>query len=238
MKYPSLFIFMGFALGLSLLDPFELRAQGSFSELVDRSFGSKQELVNGIQFSNQYIRSEGQPYWIDGHFRKGSVCINQQWYEQVKIRYNLYSQKLELEYHSPEGHLNQIMTVPENISDFSLEGYVFRRMQFAEELPAYYQVVSSGTTICYVGWSRDLLGNSSSGTSFAPPERRYRILQGDQWKVFRDQRTYLRVFPKERKRDFKRLLRQRNYNFQRATTREMVEMLLDTMRLLEEGGGA
>lgn len=223
-------------MALTLLVPGSLCGQGGFAERVDRAFGSNQELVNGIQFSNQYIRAEGQPYWMDGRFRTGSVCINDQWYEQLKLRYNLYSQRLELEYFTPEGHLNQIMTVPENITAFFLEGYAFRRVQIGEESPAYFQVVSSGATTCYIRWSRDLLGSKSSGTRFGPMVREYWMHQGEQWMNFRGQRTYVRAFPKEQKRTFKKLLKQHDFYFYHATTGEMVEMLLATIRLLEGGG--
>ncbi len=229
-------LYLIFIMAISLLTPRDICGQGGFVERVDQTFGSNQELVNGIQFTNQYIRSEGHPYWVDESFRTASVCINDNWFEQVKIRYNLYSQKLELEYHTPKGHMNQIMTVPENITAFLLDGYAFRRVQIGEDLPAYYQVISSESTTCYIGWSRDLKGSRSSGTSFGPIVREYWIQQGGRWMYFKDARTYVRAFPKEQKKDYKKLLRQQNFYFQRATTEEMVRMLVATMRLLEEGG--
>ncbi len=235
MTYSTRLVYLIFLMVLTLLFPGSLCGQGGFVERVDQAFGSNQELVNGIQFSNQYIRSEGHPYWMDGRFRTGSVCINDQWYEPVKLRYNLYSQKLELEYFTPEGHLNQIMTVPEYITAFFLEGYAFRRVKIGEEAPAFYQVVSSGGTTCYIGWSRDLLGSKSSGTSFGPIVREYWMQQGERLICFKDQKSYVRAFPKEQKRAFKKLLKQLDFYFQSATTGEMVEMLVATIRLLEEG---
>jgi hypothetical protein len=229
-------IFLFFMMVLTLLVPVSLCAQGGFVEQVDRAFGSNQELVNGIQFTNQYIRSEGHPYWINGGLKTGSVCINDQWFEQLQLRYNLFSQRLELGYLTPEGHMNLIMTVPENITAFFLEGYAFRRVQIGEEAPAYYQEVISGGITCYIGWSRDLLGTRSSGTSFGPIEREYWMQQGERWLYFKNQKSYVRAFPKELKRACKELLRQQNFYFQSATTGEMVEMLLASIRLLEEGG--
>ena len=227
-----LFFFMGF---ISLV-PGRLSAQGGFAEQVDRAFGSNQELVNGIQFTNQYIRSEGHPYWIDGSFKTGSVCINDQWFVELQLRYNLFSQKLELGYLTPEGYMNQIITVPENISAYILEGYVFRRVQIVEEASAYYQVISAGAATCYIKWSRDLLGIESSGTSFGPIEREYWIQHGERWMYFRNQKSYVRAFPKEKKKASKKLLEELDFSFWRATTGEMAEMLMASIRLLEEGG--
>jgi hypothetical protein len=131
--------------------PAILAGQHTFPGLVDRAFGSDQVLVNGIQFSNQYIRAEGDPYWRDYQHREGAVCINDQWYSrQIWIRYNLYSSRVEIEYISPEGDRNQLITVPEQMSAFIIDGTEFRRMQVGEEEPAYFQVLSSGASACYV----------------------------------------------------------------------------------------
>lgn len=221
---------------LVFLVPRSLCGQGGFVKQLDRALGSNQELVNGIQFTNQYIRSEGQPYWINGGFKTGSICINDHWFEQVQLRYNLFSQKLELGYLTPEGFMNQIITVPENISTFVLEGYIFERLLIGNEAASYYQVVSWGTITCYINWSKDLKGSRSTGTSFSNIKRKYWILQEDQWISFKNQSTFFRAFPKELKSDLKKLLTQHNYSFQDASTGEMVALLMASFRLLEERG--
>jgi len=229
-------VYLIFLLALTSLVPRSLCGQGGFVQQVDRAIGSNQELVNGIQFTNQYIRSEGQPYWINGGFKTGSVCINDHWFEQVQLRYNLFSQKLELGYLTPEGFMNQIITVPENISAFVLEGFLFRRSQIGKEPASYYQVVSWRASTCYVRWSKDLEGTRSSGTNFSHIKRKYWMQQEDQWISFKNQRTFFRVFPKELKSDLKKLLIQQDFNFQSASAGEMVELLMASFRILEERG--
>lgn len=228
------FVYICTRLALILLIPVNLSGQGDFAEEVDRALGSNQELVNGIQFTNQYIRSEGQPYWINGGFKTGSMCINDFWFEQLQLRYNLFSQKIELGYLTPEGFMNMIITVPENISAFVLDEYLFRRLLIGEEAASYYQVVSWGTYTCYISWSKDLLGSRSSGTRFSNVKRKYWMQQEDQWIHFKNQRTFFRAFPKDLKSDLKKLLIQHDYNFQDASTREMVALLKASFRLLEE----
>jgi hypothetical protein len=216
--------------------PALLLAQHSFEELVDRTFGSDQGLVNGIQFSNQYIRIEGNPYFLDGRFRIGSVLIGDQFYEYVMLRYNLYTQKLEIEYLAPEDHMNQLISVPEQIPAFYLEGFVFRRMQIGEEAPAYYMVLSSEKTNCYLGWSVDAVGGGNTQRRFGQLERKYWIQQGDHWTVFHDRKSYLRAFPPERKKEFKDLLKSQKFYFNQAGTLEVLTLVDATLQLLEEGG--
>lgn len=229
-------VFLISLLTLVFMVPRSLCGQGGFVEQVDRALGSNQELVNGIQFTNQYIRSEGQPYWINGGFKTGSICIDDHWFEQLQLRYNLFSQKLELGYLTPEGFMNQIIMVPENISAFVLEGYLFRRLLIGTEAASYYQVVSWGTSTCYIAWSKDLKGSRSSGTSFSQIKRKYWIQQEDQWISFKNQRTFFHAFPKELRSDLKKLLTQHDYSFQSASTKEMVTLLTASFRLLEERG--
>lgn len=223
--------------------PALILGQLSFEELVDRAFGSDQTLVNGIQFSNQYIRIEGSPYfagtdyYIPGWFRIGSVCIKEQCYDQVRLRYNLYTQKVEIEYVSQEGNLNQILTVPEHIPSFTLEGFEFRRMQIGEEDPMYYMLFSSGSTSCYIGWSKEVMGGGSSQQRFSEEQRTYWIDYGEQWITFNDKKSYIRAFPPERKKEFKALLKREKFLFNMATTEEIAEMIGATLRLLEEGEG-
>lgn len=217
--------------------PALLLAQHSFEELVDRTFGSDQGLVNGIQFSNQYIRIEGNPYFLDGSFRIGSVLIGDQFYKYVRLRYNLYTQKLEIEYLTPEDHMNQLISVPEQIPAFYLEGFLFRRMQIGEEAPAYYMVLSSEKTNCYLGWSVDAVGGGNTQRRFGLLERKYWIQQGDQWTVFHDRKSYLRAFPPERKKEFKDLLKSKKFHFNQSGTLEVLALVDATLQLLEEGGG-
>lgn len=129
--------------------PAILLSQPSFEELVDQSFGSDQAVVNGIQFSNQYIRITGNPYFLDGNYRPGKISVHEQWYP-VNLRYNLYTQRVEIEYLTPAGHMNQLITVPEQISAFLLEGHEFRRMQAAGGPASYYMVLSHGESECFI----------------------------------------------------------------------------------------
>jgi len=220
-----------------------LLAQQSFPERVDRTFGNDQVLVNGIQFSNQYIRVEGNPYWLDDRFRKGSVSINGLRYEALGLRYNIYSGKLEMQYLTPEGHLNLIMTVAEHLSGFTLEGQAFRRLKLGPEPPAFYQVLSTENWTCCVGWSMDILGGGSTAERFGPPKLTYWIVRGDPdtdpdtWIRFHDRRSYLRAVPPSRKKEFRSLLKKIRYSFKMATNGEMVALVETTLRLLETGEG-
>jgi hypothetical protein len=217
--------------------PAFLMAQHSFEELVDRTFGSDQELVNGIQFSNQYIRIVGNPYFLDGSYRIGSLFIGDQFYEYVRLRYNLYTQRVEIEYLAPENHMNQLITVPEQMPAFLLEGYLFKRMQIGDEEPAYYMLRSSKNTNCYIGWSLEAVGGGNTQRRFSQVERKCWIQQGEKWTVFHNKKSYIEAFGPERKKEFKDLLKSQNFHFNQAGTLELIVLVEATLQLLEEGEG-
>jgi len=227
-----------FSICLSLLVclPSSLLAQSSFEELVEKAYGSDQTLVNGIQFSNQYIRIEGNPYFMDGRYQFGAVCINERWYDPVRMRYNLYTQKVEIEYLTPEDHMNQLITVPEQMPEFILGGYPFRRMSLGNGNPAYFMVLSTENTECYIGWSMDAVGGGNTQRRYTPLKRTCWIRHNGSWILFDDRRSYLGAFPAERRKEFKDLLKWKKFHFRLAGTNEWVDLVRTTIRLIEEGG--
>lgn len=230
MLRPSLLISL-LVLTLAALD-----GQVAFPGLVVRAFGSDQELINGIQLCNQYWQFEGHPYFLDGRFRAGSVCINNQRYEQVMLRYNLYSQKVEIDYRTVKGNQYQFMSVAEHIPSFSLDGLEFRRMQFQDETPGYYQVITVGKASCYICWKKDLElshNNSSRKYEFNPPKIRYWLKLDQQVVSFHNRKTFIETFPVHIQKEISKLLKQRQFSFKQPTAHEAEAMIKATLRLYE-----
>jgi len=221
---------------LLILPGRNLLAQASFPELVAKAFGSDQELVNGIQFANHYSMVDGHPYFLDEQFRSGSINVNNQVYEGQRIRYNLFSQMLEVEYRTTEGNLNQFMSVPELIPSFTLENRAFVRMQPSDEQTAYYQVISSGTISCYVGWKKTKKlsrSDSSREYQFSAPISTYWLKLGQQLIPFHNKKSFIAIFPEHMKKDISRMLKQERYSFRQASVFEAEEMIQAAIQIYE-----
>jgi len=213
-----------------------LKGQVAFPDLVVRAFGSDQYLVNGILFCNQYWGIEGHPYFLDDRLRLGSVCINNQRYEQVMLRYNLYSQKVEIYYRTVTGNPYWFMSVAEHMPSFSLEGQEFIYMQFPNEPPGYYQVISLGKTSCYIGWKKDMEpspSNSSSTYKFSPPRIRYWLKYDQQVVSFHNRKTFIETFPVHRQKEISKLLKQCKFSFKQPTIHEVEAMIRAAIPLNE-----
>jgi len=230
MPKASLIICILFAVTVTALD-----GQATYTELVARTFGTDQELVNGIQFSNHYGRIDGDPYFLDSRFRAGSVHVNNQLYEPVLLRYNLYSQKVEIEYRTIEGNLNQYMSVPELMPSFSMEGYNFKRMQFPDEAPLYCLVVSSGRSTGYIGWRKELRISHSSSRDyeFSQAEIEYWLMLEHLLTPFHNRKTFLAIFPEKMRRSVSKHLKQQKYSFRQPSVQNAVEMIKGALLLYE-----
>jgi hypothetical protein len=215
-----------------------LFAQPDFPGLVEGAFGNDQELINGIQFSNHYSLVDGHPYYLDTHFREGSLTLNNERYEDRFIRYNLFSQRLEMEYRTPEGYLNQFMTVPELISSFTLGDRVFERMQPGDESVAYYQVISRGGTNCYIGWKKVMKlsrSDSSREYMFSAPMTTYWLNTAQGLQPFHNKKTFIALFPEAIQKEISRLLKRSKYSFRQPTVTEAESMISAALLLYERG---
>jgi hypothetical protein len=213
--------------------PIAVIGQQSFPELVERAFGSDQQLVNGIQFSHNYGLIDGNPYLLDGNFRQGTIRINERVYYGINIRYNLYSQRLEVEYRNVDGLMNQFMAVPEQIPQFFLNGSEFRRMQYGGIPPVYYQVIPLEGDTCYVSRIRKLNSSTSSGSGykFTPPEMACIFKVNGQVFVFHNRKSLITSFPEKSRKQVRMLLKQEKISFRDETIAEMEAFALSLIRL-------
>lgn len=215
-----------------------LLAQSQFPELVESAFGSDQDLVNGIQFSNHYGQVDGHPYFLDERFHDGSVVVVDQLYEHQKLRYNLYSQRVEIEHRYADGSVIQFMSVPELMPSFSIEGRQFERRQFGDEVPAYYQVLSSGSHTCYLGWSKiksTARNDSFRAYQFSGPKISYWLDLGQDVKPFHNRKTFVELFPEQIQKEILKMLKQRRYSFKNASPVQAEEMILAALAIFEMG---
>jgi len=223
-------------IGILLLLIRVMVAQSTFPRLVADAFGSDQELINGIQFSNHFGQVDGHPYFLDERFRNGSINIADQLYEHMNLRYNLYSQRVEIEYRYGNGHLIQFMSVPELIPSFSIEGRIFVRMQLGDGAFAYYQVVSSGSSACYIGWSKDkniARNDSFRAYQFSAPKRSYWLRLGQDVTPFNNRKTFAGTFPEQIQKDILKMLKQQRFSFKNATVVQAEEMVIAALGIYE-----
>ena len=214
-----------------------LAAQGTFPDMVEDTYGQDQDLVNGVQYSNRYVRSQGQPYFLDDSFKNGFVSINGKIYQNVQLRYDLLSQDVEIKHKKNSSVNYRYITISDRMEAFSFDKYEFRKLKIQEEPERYYQVISNRHFTCFVHWEKKLvpLDNSVIYIDHFTNLRFYFWLElNGKIIAFNNRRTFVRLFPMNMQREILKLFRQRHISFRNVDpdeilqTMEMIANLLDT----------
>lgn len=224
-------LFLASFLILFMLNPVECQPEAGvteeqeYAELILQSYGLDQTLVNGFQYFNRFAGCRGVPYFGSVGFAEGEITIAGEVYGDVRIRYNLVSQRLELEYRSPYLGYNWMETVSDHIESFRLLGYHFLRLDLEGEGALFYQVIETGSFTCYIHWERELqpVQNDQVYThEFTRAEPRFLVLMEEELKEVRNRGDFRSLFPEDNQKEINRLLRKNKFHIQRATPEEMV----------------
>lgn len=97
----------------------------SLSEYIQMKYGLDQDLFNGLQYYARFPLYNGDPFFPEDSFHKGSVTIRGVMYENVRLKYNSYSQYLILEYTDFQGRYNHLRLNNIHIDSFQLGSYHF-----------------------------------------------------------------------------------------------------------------
>ena len=212
-------------------------AQPGYPQLVDRAYGQDQELVNGKQYYNHHPRSLGNPYLLEGFVHQGSVSIRGVVYYNVWLRYDIYAQQVEVEYRTLNGADNQVVLVGDRLDEFRIGEHFFRSRSFHGEQKQFYQVIGSGRMICYISWEKKLIPRVSDSRfieEYSSPKRKYLLELDGKISEFQSKSDFVKLFPEERKKGMKRLVRQNNMQFRIASPAQLNLFLLAASKLLNE----
>ncbi|MCK4745443.1 MAG: hypothetical protein KAT15_00330 [Bacteroidales bacterium] len=227
------------AAGVSLFFVFSiLTGQGTFPDLVDHAFGLDQDLVNGVQYYNRYLRSQGHPYFLEDRFENGSVTVDGKLYQDVKLKYDLFSQRVELEYKTFSGGDNRLITVAEHMDAFRLGLYKFSRLELDGTTARFYQVIASDHFTCLVHWQKKLIPINSSTVyieQFTKPSRTYWLELDGRTEPISNRKTFAKLFPLDKQQEIRRLIRQKHFSFRNATPDEIIRLIHEVSDLVKTG---
>lgn len=214
-----------------------LAGQGTFPDLVENAYGLDQNLVNGIQYSNRYMRSQGHPYFLEDRFKNGSVSIDGKIYQNVQLKYDLLLQRVEIKHKKYLSGIYRYVTVSDRMEAFSLGEYEFRKLKIQEDTERYYQFINTRHFTCFVHWKKKLIPLDNSVIyidHFTNPRLHYWLELNGEIIAFNNRRTFARLFPMNMQREILKLFRQRHISFRNVgpdeilRTMEMVANLFNT----------
>jgi len=209
-----------------------------YAELVAKSYGIDQELVNGIQFVNRYKRCLGHPYFLDDRLMDGSLTIRGKVYQQLLLKYDLVTQDLELEYINDKGMKNRMIVIPDFVEGFHYGPYRFEMLDMMESGKRYYQVIHTGSFTCYVHWYKNLVPvvNNIDYLEECSDANQICWLEMDGvLNSFSNRRGFVALFPESSQKEIRGMLRREMFQFRNASPEALVGMLMKVSGLVEKG---
>lgn len=166
---------------------------------VREYYGTDASLLNGKLYQNIYYRDEGTAFLFDQICDTSFLRMNDQIYLNQRLRYNVYEQNV-LVYDGKDKSSLAYMPPLALVSEFSIHHSLFRKYRFADEVPAFYEVVFDGDVQCLYQWSktRDQTGASAKvqGYGFSDKERKSYLLINDELLRYRSRGSFVKHFPK------------------------------------------
>ena len=176
-----------------------LRAQQlSITEYLaecERKYGSDADLVNGEKYYYPYRQSEGDPF-LYPEPREALIQIHDKEFSGQQLRYDIFGQKLILDYKDLYGAKSSLVLRDEWVKSFSFGDKVFVRMKDMEGKEAYFQLVSGGHLNCVYRWSKDHqlnLSSSTSGYYFTEARKESFLVVGGKYYSYRNNRGFLKA---------------------------------------------
>jgi hypothetical protein len=228
-----------FILADLIAQPQHGEAEGkSFVELSGEAYGLDQSLVNGYQYVNRYAGCLGQPYFLEDQFYTGEVLVGDRIFSGRQLRYDLVTQQLELLYQRNSGVTNRLVMIPDHIQAFSIGNYRFRRLDLDERGSRFYQVVPTGQFICYLHWEKSLVpvnGDIRYVEECTDPVITYLLEKDGERFPFTSKRSLAALFPAERQKEIRRLLRQSQFQPRKAGPDTIIGIMRSISDILEAG---
>ncbi|MCK4745845.1 MAG: hypothetical protein KAT15_02370 [Bacteroidales bacterium] len=202
----------------------------------ERKYGDDLDLVNGEKYFYPYSNTEGDPF-LDKSSQAAEILIKGKSFEGQQIRYDIYNQQLVLEYEDIYGGLSSLVLRSEWVEQFH-DGYrQFKAINGPDGSQGFYQQIHEGDVSCYYRWRKEYLLNLASGVRsyyFTEPVRDAYIVLDEEFHQFRNNRSLVKIFQKDRQKEVKLYLRQNGMNVKRSADWQMHELLEHINTVLNE----
>ena len=208
----------------------------SLSWYIEMKYGLDQELFNGIQYYKRNVQYKGDPYFPEDAFYNGTVTLKGVRYDNVKLKYDSYSQHLILKYTDFKDRVNLLIINEIHVDSFCLGISCFQKLSLSDDEVLFYQVLESGSVSCYIYWRREIhsLNYDFQFThEYSSPIGTYYIRYMDEFHPIANRKELLGIFPESIQPELKRYLRQEHFRFREAGPKEIQNLLNFISSLIE-----
>ena len=191
----------------------------------DLSYGPDYNLINGIKYLYLYSAIEGHPFFGENQFYTGSLVIANREYQDVYLKYEIYNQKIILQYSPFSGGTDQILLKNKDIHEFKIDDKLFRKYSFPETGTRFYQVVTPGKIYCLYYWEKDLNCSNLSAFNFSNQKKESFLVKNGKPYSFRNRRKFRKLFPVQYQKEIKQYIRKKKIWMRNETDIKMRHLL-------------
>ena len=193
----------------------------------EMKYGSDADLVNGEKYFYPYARVLGDPFFFPEP-RTAAIIIHEKEFKGQLLRYDIFNQKLILDYQNIYGVSSSLVLRSEWVESFAFEGHRFKKLQGPDSKPGFFQVVSEGHIECVYLWSKKYLLNLNSGVQnyyFTDPDKESFLRIDGQFYPFKSNRNFLGVFDPAIQKPIKQFMRQSKIKVKTASDSQMRHLI-------------
>jgi len=197
-------------------------------KVLDQVYGLDQTLYNGKKYNyspppgtkgDQYLQS---PDYIDG-----SVTLNGKCYQDINLNYDIFNQRLLLQYESETGIRNNIEVSKAWLKSFRMGSMNFEFLDL-EQKPRFFQVLGIGQVRILYYWRKNLDVDGSIGSYYLTFTRTVRdsyVLMDGQLKPFKNNRSLIGLFNQKIRQEIKSYMRKNKIKVKKTSDKAMEEMI-------------
>ncbi len=193
---------------------------------IQMKHGLDLNLVNGILYYDKYKNVLNHPFYSGEEFLPGSVVISGISYEDVQIKYDIYSQYLVLKYPVFSGSPYSIIISPEHTDAFDFDGNYFKKLTLDDRGPLFYQLIKVNGLICYIHWEKKKGTRSYQFTDFfTEPEQRCFLDYYGKISPFSNRRNFVSLISGVSKKEIIRYIRGKGIQLSDAAPEQLEDLL-------------
>jgi hypothetical protein len=204
-----------------------LVAQDAF-QVLDRVYGMDPLLYNGKKYSYFLPRGTGgNQFLFSAEFLKGDMVIRGKEVYGVDLNYDIYNQKLLLQYLDENGASQIIEISGAWLDRFSLGNREFRYFSFDGEA-RIYQIMGEGPFYVLFSWRKNLKLTNSVGNSiyaFSGPVKSMFVLVDGKPHKFSSNRSFTRNFNPEFKDEIRNYIHDNGINLKKSPDQAVTDLI-------------
>jgi len=104
-------------------------ALSNASQLYSKTLGKNNHLNNGREYNYRHIGVEGNPFFGENNWNKGSVYYDNQLYEDINMKFDVHNNVLIIVYYDNKGFFVNLQLVNDKIASFSWPGHYFVKIE-------------------------------------------------------------------------------------------------------------